>query len=185
MKVLKIIGIILLVIVVIGGIVVLMQPAKGHLEKSIVINVPPSTVYRELNSFKSFKSWSPWAKMDPAANYVFEGPETGVGAKMSWDGEKVGKGSQWIEESVENQKIRNALAFEGFDGKAYADFLIAPEGQGTALTWTYDGDNNGLMGKVGWLFMGGMMDGWYTQGLNDMKSYLEGIPAPMDSTVSH
>ncbi len=185
MKVLKIIGIVLLVIIVITGIVVLMQPAEGHIEKSIVINASPATVYKELNGFKSFKKWSPWAKMDPDATYVMEGPETGVGSKMSWDGKQVGKGSQWIEESVENQKIRNALAFDGYDGKAYADFLIAPEGSGTKITWTYDGTNDGLTGKAMWLFMGGMMDGWYTQGLNDMKSYIESVPAVTDSTSIH
>jgi uncharacterized protein YndB with AHSA1/START domain len=183
MKVLKIIGIVVLAIIVIVGAVILMQPAKGHVEKSIVINAPPSTVYRELNSFKSFKNWSPWAKMDPAANYVFEGPESGVGAKMSWDGKDVGKGSQVIEESVANQKVRNSLAFDGYDGKAYADFILVPEGDGTKLTWTYDGTNDGFAGKTMWLFMGGMMDGWYTQGLNDIKTYVESLEPPTDATI--
>ena len=182
MKILKIIGIILLVLVVILGIVIAMQPAQGHIEKTIVINAPPSEVYRELNGFSSMTKWSPWAKMDPDAKYVFEGPASGVGAKVSWEGKNVGKGSQWIDESIENQRINCALAFDGFDGKASATFILSPEGDGTNLVWTYDGENNGLSGKAMWLMMGSMMPDMYTQGLGDLKTYIESIPAPPDST---
>lgn len=184
MKALKIIGIVLAVIIVVGGIAVFMQPAQGHVEKSIVINASPATVYKELNGFKSFQEWSPWAKMDPAAKYTFEGPESGVGAKMNWSGEKVGKGSQWIEESIEDQKIKCGLAFEGFEGKASAEFILAPEGDGTLLRWTYDGENHGMTGKAMWIVMGHMLDGQYEQGLGDVKKFIESIPAPSDSTAN-
>lgn len=167
------------------GIVVSMQPAQGHIEKSIVINASPATIYHELNAFKTFQQWSPWAKMDPDAKYSFEGPESGVGAKMNWDGPKAGKGSQWIDESVENQKIKNALAFEGFDGKASATFILSPQSAGTNVVWTYDGDNTGFTGKAMWMFMGGMLDGQYTQGLADLKTFIESMPAPSDSTAHH
>ena len=183
MKVLKIIGIIILTLILIGAIAASFQPAEGHVEKSIVINAAPAVVYQELNAFKSFRSWSPWAKMDPAATYTFEGPESGVGAKMNWDGKDVGKGSQWIEESVENQKIKCGLAFEGYDGKASATFILSPEGNGTKVVWTYDGTNEGLTGKAMWMVMGSMLDGQYEQGLGDMKKYVESLPAPMDSTA--
>lgn len=182
MKALKIIGIIILAIILIGAIAAALQPSKGHVEKTIVINVPPSTVFAEVNAFKSFREWSPWAKMDPAATYTYEGPESGVGAKMNWSGEKVGKGSQWIEESVENQKVKNGLAFEGFGGTAYAEFVLTPEGDGTKVLWTYDGDNEGYSGKAMWMLMGPMLGGQYEQGLGDLKKYLESLPAPADST---
>lgn len=182
MKILKIIGVVILAVLVIGAILTSLQPAQGHIEKHIVINAPASTVYQELNSFKSFAKWSPWSKMDPEANYKFEGPEAGVGARMSWDGKKVGKGSQWIEESVENAKIRNGLSFEGMDGKASAEFIITPMGNGTDLKWSYDGDNGGLMGKAVWMFMSKMLEDQYEQGLTDLKAYLESVPTTPDST---
>jgi hypothetical protein len=185
MKILKIIGVIVLVIVVILGIVIAMQPAKGHIEKSIVINASPAVVYRELNGFASMTKWSPWAKMDTAAQYIYEGPQTGVGAKVNWDGKKVGKGSQWIDESVENQRINCQLAFEGFEGEASAAFILSAEGQGTNVVWTYDGENNGISGKAMWLMMGSMMPGMYEQGLIDLKTYVEGLPTPIDSAAVH
>lgn len=184
MKVLKIIGIVLAAIIVIGAIAVSLQPSQGHVEKSIVINASPAAVYNELNGFKSFKEWSPWAKMDPGAQYTFEGPETGTGAKMNWAGEKVGTGSQWIEESVENQKIKCGLAFEGFDSKAWAEFVLSPKDDGTLVTWTYDGANDGITGKAMWMVMGSMLEGQYEEGLADLKKYVEGLPAPTGSTAN-
>ncbi|HWA33616.1 MAG TPA: SRPBCC family protein [Cyclobacteriaceae bacterium] len=175
MKALRIVGIILLVAVIAFGIGVAMQPLKGHVEQSIVINAPPSTVYKTVNTYKNFSAWAPWAKMDPGAKYAFEGPEEGVGAKMSWDGEKTGKGSQWIEESIPDQKVKCAMAFEGFDDTAYSEFILTPKGGGTTLTWTYDGVNKGITGKAMWMFMGTMLNDQYTQGLADLKTYVENL----------
>jgi Polyketide cyclase / dehydrase and lipid transport len=129
-------------------IVVLIQPDKGHVEKSIVINTPASAIFPRINNMKNFTSWSPWSKMDPGAKQSFEGAEAGVGSKMSWEGKKKGKGSQWVEESVENERVKTGLSFEGFDGIAYAELKLVGEGGGTKVTWTYDGDNNGFGKKA-------------------------------------
>lgn len=176
MKILKIVGIVVLAIVVILLAAVLMQPAQGHVEKSIVINAPPASVFFHVNSYKTFKSWSPWAKMDPEAAYTFEGPEQGVGAKMNWSGEKTGKGSQWITESEENKRVKSGLSFEGFEGTAWAEFTLTPEGEGTKVTWSYDGDNPGLAGKAMWLIMGNMLEGQYQEGLTSLKQVVENTP---------
>lgn len=191
MKILKIIGVILLAIVVILLGLILMQPAKGHVEKSVVINAPASAIFPHLNNLEKFVAWSPWSKMDPAAKNTFEEPVAGVGAKMQWDGPETGKGSQWISESVENERVKTGLKFEGFDGESIAEFTLKPEGNGTKVTWTYDGPDNGFMGKAIWLMMGSMLDTQYQDGLNDLKKLIESQPAtepiattPADSTVN-
>lgn len=191
MKILKIIGVILLAIVVILLGLILMQPAKGHVEKSVVINAPASAIFPHLNNLEKFVAWSPWSKMDPAAKNTFEEPAAGVGAKMQWDGPETGKGSQWISESVENERVKTGLKFEGFDGESIAEFTLKPEGNGTKVTWTYDGPDNGFMGKAIWLMMGSMLDTQYQDGLNDLKKLIESQPAtepiattPADSTVN-
>lgn len=191
MKILKIIGVILLAIVVILLGLILMQPAKGHVEKSVVINAPASAIFPHLNNLEKFVAWSPWSKMDPAAKNTFEEPAAGVGAKMQWDGPETGKGSQWISESVENERVKTGLKFEGFNGESIAEFTLKPEGNGTKVTWTYDGPDNGFMGKAIWLMMGSMLDTQYQDGLNDLKKLIESQPAtepvattPADSTVN-
>src|SRR5690349_23543107 len=100
MKFARILGIAAALIIVITIIFAFAQPDKGRTEKSIVINAPVETVFQEVNTYKSFTEWSPWAKMDDGVKYTYEGPESGIGAKMFWEGKSIGKGSQWIEESV-------------------------------------------------------------------------------------
>lgn len=174
MKALKVVGIIVLSIVVLALIVALVQPAQGHIERTIVINAPVSKVYNTLNSYQDFRQWSPWSKMDPETLYHFEGPTSGVGAKMLWDGKKTGKGSQWIMESIANRRIRNALQFVGHEGKSYAEFILEPQGENaTKVTWTYDGANDGLVGKAFWVMMRGMLDGQYEEGLANLKRFQE------------
>jgi hypothetical protein len=193
MKALKIVGFVLIGILALAFAFVLIQPSKGHVEKSIVINAPASAIFPHLNNLKSFTAWSPWSKMDPEAKQTFEGPEAGVGAKMNWDGEIMGKGSQWVEESVENERVKTGLSFEGMEGKIWAEFKLSPEGNGTKVIWTYDGENIGLGGKAMWATMGMMLGGQYEDGLKDLKQLVENSPAtepseemaPADSTSSN
>lgn len=158
-----------------------------------MINAPASTIFPHLNNMKSFAAWSPWSKMDPNAKQTFEGAEAGVGAKMNWDGESMGKGSQGVEESVENERVKTGLSFEGMEGNAWAEFKLSPEGNGTKVIWTYDGENIGLGGKAMWAMMGMMLGGQYEDGLKDLKQLVENSPAtepseemtPADSTSSN
>ena len=123
----------------------------------------------------SFNEWSPWKRVDPEATYRFEGPEAGVGAKMTWDGKKLRKGSQWIEESVENQKVKNALIYDGSDGTAYSEFILAPLGGGTMITWNFDCINKGITGKFKWILFEILINDMHTQGLLDLKRHVENI----------
>jgi len=65
----------------------LFLPRNVHVERSIEIDRPASTVFVLLNSYRAFASWSPWAARDPDARYEFSGPESGVGARLSWSGD--------------------------------------------------------------------------------------------------
>ncbi|HOX84015.1 MAG TPA: SRPBCC family protein [Chryseolinea sp.] len=188
MKALKIIGIILVVIVAIGLVAVVMQPGQGHIEKSIVINAPAASVFAEVSDFEKFNVWSPWAKMDPEAKQTVEGTSASVGHKMAWDGPKTGTGSMWTEEIRENEYVKNGMKFGGSETAYYSEFILTPEGEGTKISWTYDGPNEGLSGKAMWLVMGSMMSSQYEQGLKDLKEIAESKPAiqpetaPVDST---
>lgn len=175
MKILKIIGVVLLAAIIIFVAVVFMQPSHGYVQKSIVINAPVYRVFTEVNSFRNFTKWSPWSKMDPGATYTYDGME-GYGAQMNWNGEKLSKGSQRIVESVENKRVKADLVFDGYDGKAQAEFVLEQEGDNTKLMWLYEGENKGFGGKAMWVFMKGMLDDQYEQGLRDLKQMIEASP---------
>jgi uncharacterized protein YndB with AHSA1/START domain len=191
MKVLKITGIVILSIAVILVITLAIMSPKSHLERSVVINAQPASVYEELVSFKNVNSWSPWFKMDPKMKHSFEGPPSGVGAKMSWDSEnpEVGKGSQWIVETEENKRVKSGMNFDGMDGNFVAEFILEPTPEGTKVTWTYDGDvsntstANAAMGKFFGAFMDSMLGPSLEQGLVALKQKVENKPQPTQEIV--
>ncbi len=179
-KAVRIIGLVVLGIIVLLTIAIIVQPSSGHVEESIVINAAPPVVFAHVNSLKKMNAWSPWAKMDPEATFVYEGPEEGVGAKMTWSGAKIGKGSQWVESSEVNARVRNGLTFDGYDGTSYAEIVLTPEDNATKVTWTYDGQNAGMSGKAMWLIMKSALSTQFSQGLKDLKTVVESSPAPAD-----
>lgn len=177
MKVLKylVLGLLALVVLAVG--VSFFLPDKAHVERSIVIDRPPSVVYAMLNGFKRFNEWSPWAALDPSAKYEYSGPETGVGAKMAWTSAdpNVGNGSQEITAVKDDERVELKLDF-GDQGQAKAYYQLAREGQGTRLTWAFDTDLNGILERLFGLLFDGMIGGDYEKGLAKLKPLVEQLP---------
>ncbi len=81
MKFARILGIAAALIIAITIIFVFAQPDQGRTEKSILINAPVEAVFHEVNTYRSFTEWSPWAKMDDGVKYTYEGPAVRCGRK--------------------------------------------------------------------------------------------------------
>lgn len=151
---------------------------KAHVERSANIDAPPATVFALVNSFRQFDKWSPWADKDPAMKVVRSGPEYGVGAHYAWAGNgEVGAGSQEIVASVPNREVTLELHFSGFDGISESIFTIAPQDQGSRITWALDsrlGDNP--INRYFGLFMDKMVGPDYVRGLARLKALAEQLP---------
>jgi hypothetical protein len=126
------------------------RPAAFHVERSAKIEAPAPIVFSQIDDFKAWSSWSPWAKLDPNMTQMYDGPPRGVGAKYAWQGnKKVGKGRMEITESQPPSLVVERLEFiEPFAAVNQIKFQLAPEGEKvTQVTWSMDGHNN-LVGKV-------------------------------------
>lgn len=151
----------------------LLLPSSTRVERSVVIDRSPAEVFATLDSFERFNAWSPWAEYDPQATYTYEGPVRGVGARMRWVGNRaVGTGSQEITASEPHRRILVALDFDG--SLAQASYLLAPEGQGTRVTWAFDSAHgwNPFKRWLGLLF-DRMIGADYEKGLGRLKALLE------------
>lgn len=157
-------------------IVVAMQPSKMHIERTAKFSAPPAAVYAQMNSLRKGAEWSPWSRLDPAMKKSWEGPEEGVGAIYRWDGnDQVGEGSMTILESRKDELVKLKLEFvRPMADVATATYAIKPEGSGTSVTWSFDGEQS-FMEKAVCLFMDldAMLGAQFEEGFANLKKVLE------------
>ena len=147
-----------------------------RVERSIEIDAAPEVVFDEVNSLKNWKDWSPWLARDPSIQNTYSGPDSGVGAMVSWTSEQSGSGTQTITKSDRPTRIETALDF-GDMGQPDSDWTFEPSGEGTKVTWGLGGEAAGPLGG----YFAKMMDGWvgkdYEDGLQRLKRHLESAPS--------
>jgi Polyketide cyclase / dehydrase and lipid transport. len=173
-----------LAVIVLGFVIVVaLRPSEFRVIRSATLAAPPEAVFAQVNDFHNWNSWSPWAKLDPAAKNSFEGPAAGNGAVFRWDGNKdVGAGSMTILDSRPPNSIKIQLDFiKPFKGTSTAEFTFKPQGEQTLVTWSMYGKNNFIAKAIG-LFIDcdKMIGGMFEQGLANMKSQVEktGVAQP-------
>lgn len=166
-------------IIVILVVVIALQPATYQVERSTTIAAPASVVFAQVNDFRKWNAWSPWAKLDPAMKQTFEGAPAGPGAVYTWTGNKdVGEGRMTITESRASDLVRIKLQFlKPFAATSATEFTFTPQGDKTAVKWKMTGENN-FMAKAFSLFMNmdKMVGGDFEKGLAQMKSVAEAAP---------
>lgn len=159
-------------------------PKTVHVERSIEVDRPASTVFALVNGYGTIKTWSPWATRDPSAVYTFSGPASGVGARMEWDGDPRLSGTGWqeITESVPFSLVRVQLAFAQ-QGLATAYFDIQDHGGSATLTWGFDADltrDQSFASAMVAQYFGLLFDRWiggdYETGLANIKTLAESLP---------
>ena len=119
---------------------------------------------------------SPYAKMDPAAQYTYTGPRTGTGATLAWVGNnKVGQGRMTIIESQPNELVRMKLEFfKPFQVTNTAEFSFQEEGEQTKATWSMFGKSKFMCKAIGlFVSMDKMCGSQFEEGLANMKAIAE------------
>ncbi len=180
----KKVGVVILFLIAAFIVTGYLLPRQVHIERSIVIERPAAMMFELLNSYRYFNEWSPWAGRDPKAQFSISGPESGVGARMSWVGDPqlVGSGWQQIVASKPYEQIDIKLDFDA-QGIADTGFLLTTQGDSTQVTWFFDSD---LTEGVNFLdsfmarYFGLLFDRWvggdYELGLTNLKKFAESLP---------
>lgn len=161
------------VIVLILAVVIAMQPSEFQISRSELIPASPRTVFEHVNDLHRWDAWSPWAKLDPAAEKTFSGPSAGVGSSFRWSGNKeIGEGAMTITESRSPEFIRLRLTFvRPFAATNEALFTFLPEVSGTRVTWSMSGPVN-TTAKLARIFIDvdQMLAEQFARGLTDLQS---------------
>jgi hypothetical protein len=178
---------ILYILLALAGVVAIilvaaaMQSSEFSVSRSTTTSAPAEAVFAQVNDFHKWESWSPWAKMDPAAKNTYEGAASGVGAAFGWSGKKVGAGRMEIIDSRSPELIRIKLEFlRPMKATNIAEFTFKPVGGKTQITWTMGGSRP-FVGKVFGLFVNcdKMCGGMFEKGLADMTRLAESSAADL------
>jgi hypothetical protein len=174
---LKKIVLMLVAFILVFVVVVAMQPSQFHVERSLTMAAAPADVFPEVNDFRKWDAWSPWAKLDPNAKVGFEGPEAGEGAVMTWAGNsEVGAGKMTLVESKPNELVKTRVDFtEPFEGSSTSQFDFKPaDGGETTVTWSMDDEHNFIEKALCLVSNGKKMVGEQMEkGLSQMKELVE------------
>jgi hypothetical protein len=173
---LGIIALLILIAIITILIIAANKPDTFRVERSIVIGAPPQKLSALINDFHNWEQWSPWAKLDPTMKTTYSGPSSGVGSIYEWEGNsKVGKGRMEILSSDPANTSIKLDFLKPFESHNTADFVLAPQGASTRVSWIMTGPLTFLPGKLMSVFttMDKMISPDFEKGLASMKSAAE------------
>jgi hypothetical protein len=174
----------LVLLVVVGAMVFL--PRFVPVERKLVINTSPETVYPHLVNLEEWQKWNPWGAKDPGMKISYGDKKEGEGASYSWMSESQGSGTMTITKAVEPSRMETELDF-GDQGKAKAYFELKSVGENqTEVVWHIDADmGNSPVGRVFGTMMDGMIGPDFEDGLSRLKKLAEsGDSAPSEPSAT-
>jgi hypothetical protein len=161
-------------------------PRFVPVERKLVINTSPETVYPHLVNLEEWQKWNPWGAKDPGMKISYGDKKEGEGASYSWMSESQGSGTMTITKAVEPSRMETELDF-GDQGKAKAYFELKSVGENqTEVVWHIDADmGNSPVGRVFGTMMDGMIGPDFEDGLSRLKKLAEsGDSAPSEPSAT-
>lgn len=175
------IAIIVILLAIAMGIYALSQPKRFHVERRTLIRARPDAVYALIADLRNWRHWSPWEALDPELARSHQGAPLGVGAIYAYRGNgKVGTGRMEITEAVPPRRLVAKLdVFAPMRARNRCEWVLTPEAEGTAVTWTMSGPQSALGKLMGLVVrMEGRMGALFETGLAQLKSAAEADSPP-------
>lgn len=177
MKVLKTLGIIVLVLVAIVVIVPAFLPSTKFISRSITVNAPAKNAFVMVNDLKNWTKWSPWYLMDTTSNMVYSENPVGKDAWYEWDSKKsdIGKGKLTITNSAPSDSVNVEIAMENMD-PFHAGYYFETVGENeTKVTTSMMMTSPNYIGKWFIVLFSGNLANQFDKGLAKIKEGAESM----------
>lgn len=154
-----------------GGM--LLSP-RFSVERNVSINAPADKVYALVADPRGWRAWSVWMQRDPGMDITYSGPPSGAGAAWAWKSKTEGDGKMTFTAADPGQRVAYDLYFPDFGTTSTGDLSFTPEGSGTRVRWTMNGDmgSNPLFRWIA-LFADSMVGKDFEAGLAGLKAAAE------------
>lgn len=173
--IIKIIGLLFLLVAVYAVIALLAFGSTYRYEKSIVIGASKEKVWQHVRTMKAVNEWNPWMKLDPDMKITYTGEAGRKGDSYCWDSsnDEAGAGCQQLLELIPYKKQKSEMTFrKPFEGQAFSEIILVPEGNSTKVTWTMETEQDAMM-KIMRPLMDYQMGKSYGEGLENLKNLAE------------
>ena len=149
-------------------------PSQFNVARSVTINASPEKIYPLIANTREWKNWTAWNRRDPNMKIDYAGPESGLGAKWSWESKTEGSGEMEFTQAEPNKLLGYRLTFKDFNSTSTGTLKLEPERAATKVTWSFVGEagNNPMMRYMG-LMMDGMIGKDFDAGLANLKVLAE------------
>jgi uncharacterized protein YndB with AHSA1/START domain len=161
----------LCVLLLAGG---LLLPSGFKVVRSAGIAAPPDAVYALVADPRAWARWGVWTQRDPRMQISYSGPPTGAGAVWEWKSVSEGDGRMTFTAAEPSTRVAFDLFFPDFGSTSKGEIAFTPDGGGTRVVWTMNGDMgaNPIYRWMG-LFMDKMVGPDFDAGLANLKRLAE------------
>ena len=90
-------------------------PNQFNVARSVTINAPAEKIYPLVATTGQWKNWSVWNRRDPNMKIDYAGPQSGLGAKWSWESKSEGSGEMEFTAAEPNKLLGYRLLFKDFN----------------------------------------------------------------------
>jgi uncharacterized protein YndB with AHSA1/START domain len=177
-KLLRGLGVTLLVIIAVPFIAAFFVRKDYSVERTVHIDLPRQEVFDYVVMLRNQNDYSVWSRMDPETEYSYRGTDGTVGFVSGWSStnRNTGKGEQEITAIVPGERIDYRLRFfKPFRSSSDVMFLLEDDDpHGTLVHWGITGRMNYPMNVFLLLFpMEKSLGDDLTGGLDNLKELLE------------
>ena len=121
-------------------------PDNWSVERSVFIQASPEKIYPFVANLQS--GWTEWSLLneeDKEGEYVYSGPEEGVGAFRTWKSKKMGNGWQRITKADPKTGISYDLEMEKRHFLIHGNIKFVEKNGGTEVIWIDTGNVDGSL----------------------------------------
>lgn len=178
MRLLKLLGRLFIAFLLIIFSLPLLMPIQVDVGRSIMIHADARSVFREINSLQKWSRWSAFAWDDSTLILQFSGPETGIGNRMEWQGNRKGKQSIEIMQSEPYHLIQSKPDMHQ-GGKALDEWVFEQINDSIKVTWTLKlSELSYPFNRYFGFFSQGIMGPVQEEGLEKLKELCEQTSRP-------
>jgi len=115
-------------------------PKVYNIEKTIIINCPPTAVMKRVGDFNEYANWNPFIQAEPGAVMTITGAPSTPGHNYVWQGKKIGSGILTLK-SIDDKHIHFNLEFiKPWKSQARDNWLFEHwHDNDTKVTWQNSG----------------------------------------------